>query len=346
MAFLAARKKREEPKTPIERAKRWLSYELPKPNRADPRSLAFAFAIAAKGYGLTEEEVRVELILTGRFSEGSTTIERAIANACGSVTGEYKKGAAWPSPNIPEVEGIVASSKLTVASLVNSPNNRLFDDWLGPYEALSTLFYPKCLVCVGSLESSVTMPIGNLSQRGDSIYDLEYIVPNPMARLTGKVKDGERNSKRCRDNACRLENLRYQVIECDLAKFKKGKPTVWHDAIERWESQDLTVKDVGVRIVAHLLVKHRWAKLAMVIDSGGKSLHAWLNVKDAEPSALAALRHDGARLGADTRLFLPEQLARFPMGTRTKDGELAAQMVCYWNPDNAAKSEIGTGEGA
>jgi hypothetical protein len=187
--------KRDKPDSPIAYARRWLSYEIPK---REPRSLAFAFAIAAKGYGLTEDGVRSELISTGLFSEGSTTIERAIANAWGNATGEFQKGKSWPEPDITEVERIVAAyPRVTLDALRQSPRNRA--STYTQAQIIEAITYLKQLVCFGCGESNPEVsPVETLLGNKSDLPKWEFIVANPMTKRSGWTKPTPDKSDRLR----------------------------------------------------------------------------------------------------------------------------------------------------
>lgn len=321
--------------TPIERAKRWLSYEIPK---REPRSLAFAFAIAAKGYGLTEDEVRAELMLTGRFNEGSTTIERAISNAWGNTTGEYSKGAAWPSPNIQEVERVVAESRITVETLRQGRRNRVSD--YSQAQIIESLFYPKAPVCVGLCkDGAMTLPLETiLGKRSDLLTKWQFLCANPMRARTGKVKrpDGTTyDSARSKDNACKEENRRFVVVECDYKKERDGKATIWKPTIEKWEAEGITVKDAAVRVLAALL-SSRHQRVALVVDSAGASLHCWINARTFEPGKLKEFQDDACKLGADPASYRLSQFVRFP-GRARDNGK--RQEILFYDPTALPQTE-------
>jgi hypothetical protein len=317
--------------TPIEKARKW--FDWPAQKNRTPQSLAFAFAIAAKGYGLSESEVRAELMAGGRFAEGSTTVERAIKNAWGNVTGEYQKGKSWPEPDVAEVERIVAEYPgIGLPSLPASPNNRV--STYSQAQIIESLYYPKALVCWGeSKAKAVVESLEILLQPKAGARDLtklEFILPNPMRSRSAKNQQGK-TSNRCKENASRPEDRRFTVIEFDFKKEHNGQPTVWAPVIERWESAGITPKDAMIRLLFHLLKAHHPKGLALVCDSAGKSIHAWVNARSIEPERLTMLERDSGRLGADWHAFLPWQFVRFPGGVRSDNGK--RQAILFYNPD-------------
>jgi len=70
------------------------------------------------------------------------------------------------------------------------------------------------------------------------------------------------------------------------------------------------------------------AELKMIVNSGGKSLHAWFKWTPGNKKAFLELSQ---RLGGDPRFKLMNQLCRLPWGTRRKEANLpAAQPIIYW----------------
>ena len=70
------------------------------------------------------------------------------------------------------------------------------------------------------------------------------------------------------------------------------------------------------------------AELKMIVNSGGKSLHAWFKWTPGNKKAFLELSQ---KLGGDPRFKLMNQLCRLPWGTRRKEASLpAAQPIIYW----------------
>jgi hypothetical protein len=70
------------------------------------------------------------------------------------------------------------------------------------------------------------------------------------------------------------------------------------------------------------------AELKMIVNSGGKSLHAWFKWTPGNKKAFLKLSQ---KLGGDPRFKLMNQLCRLPWGTRRKEDNLpAAQPIIYW----------------
>jgi hypothetical protein len=134
----------------------------------------------------------------------------------------------------------------------------------------------------------------------------QFIVPNRMASSLGRNQDGE-ESYRCIENTGPREFL---VIESDTG----------------------TDKAEQARLLSHLATK---APLAMVVDSGGKSLHGWFACRQAPPHRVARFMQYAVWLGADRHLWVPCQWVRMPGGVR-RDG--TRQHVLYFDPSAAGGS--------
>lgn len=258
-------------------------------------------------------------------------IHRAIAFGYGDpdVGGEDGSVASsWPDPNVTKVEDLVASyPTFNVQTLRGHASNQIAS-YGSSYSMIEKLFYPKALVCAGEdFFPAVTRSLENY--RAVDPKKFQFIVANPMAKRSGKTKEGN-DSVRCSDAT---GPRRWLVIECDFNKTNDaGEPTIWKPLIERWEAHGLTVHDAGARILRHL-AKDPFP-LAMVVDSGGKSLHGWFWVKDAPEtpgSPLRAFMTEAAALGADTQLYTKCQWVRFPGGYRPKKQKV--QEILYFRPD-------------
>jgi len=202
---------------------------------------------------------------------------------------------------LPKVEAsllaIKRAIKATPWSLVDmfedSPH-RLFDS--KPAEIINMLFHPDELVCRGSISKFRTLTakewlsVGNVG---------DQIVPNPSRVKVGTNMKGN-PSQHCRDATGRRK---YIVVESD--------------------DESLSFDEKAS--VLRYLRDRAGAELKMVVHTGGKSLHGWFKSTgdshlDWEFMRVACL------LGADRRMWLPEQLARTPNAVRLSNG---AEQKCY-----------------
>lgn len=153
-------------------------------------------------------------------------------------------------------------------------------------------------------DAGVKMPLPG--HRRDSLLfmdDLQFVVPNAMTAEEGIAKHG-RKSFRCRDNAAR--HRRFVVVEFDQAGDEYFQPAL------HWHLREL-------------------APLAMCVESGGKSIHGWYFVEPQSEEWQMRFFRYAVSIGADPRMWWPEQFSRMPNGVRRNEaGEVvAAQRVIY-----------------
>jgi hypothetical protein len=174
-------------------------------------------------------------------------------------------------------------------------------------EELLRLLYPKdSFLCMGSRFNMFrTKPIEEFIQELRLGGNLPYLVPNPMKSLYGRSQEGK-ISCRCRENA---GHWNYQVVEFD----------------------DESSRDNQAKFLFELR-KH--LPLVMVLNSGGKSLHAWFRCPDDNPNKLSKLVDYALFLGADPKIKQPEQLFRAPNQVRDNGNR---QQVLYFDTTEILK---------
>ena len=200
--------------------------------------------------------------------------------------------------NDKEIRRILSSRNETVQSLQDeSPD--CFQ--VLKTEDLLRLLYPKdSLLCLGSKFNMFrTKPIEEFIQELRLGGNFPYLVPNPMKSLHGRTQEGK-SSCRCRENA---GHWNYQVVEFD------DEPS--HDNQAKFLFE---------------LRKH--LPLVMVLNSGGKSLHAWFRCPDDNPNKLSKFVDYALFLGADPKITQPEQLFRAPNQMRDNGNR---QQVLYFD---------------
>ena len=175
-------------------------------------------------------------------------------------------------------------------------------------EVLNHLYFPDDKLFLGSRYAAGdehTAEVGEWLrrlERGDSVP--EHIIPNPLTGLPGKAKD-QRTSYRA--DAC-VSAFRFAVVEFDNMPRARQ--------IEFWAG-------VMLPVVA-------------LIDSGGKSIHAWVRIDAAGATEWERRVEDklfgllGA-LGADRACRNEARLSRMPGHLRRDTGR--QQRLLYLNPD-------------
>ena len=174
-------------------------------------------------------------------------------------------------------------------------------DFRAPRWALTQLFSEADLMCCGRANDDfAARPVHDWTD--DELLTHQLIVPNPSRKLIGKTKAGG-ESAHCRDA---VGPRRYIVVESD-AGF------------------DI---DQQVQVLEHLRTQSK-ARLAAVVLSGGKSVHGWYRCDNVSSDHLHRWFQYAISLGADPRLWLPEQFVRLPDGLR--DGAKRQNLI-YLNP--------------
>jgi len=162
---------------------------------------------------------------------------------------------------------------------------------------LRSLFYGDPLICIGA--NLYEMETKSLHEWGSRLEHLQFIVPSPMKARTGISKDGK-VSTRCLDNT---GARRFLVAEFDQNSIEEQAAL----------HQSLSGK----------------LPLALLVNSGGKSLHGWYFVQGKPESELRLFMHGASRLGADSATWTPCQAVRLPGGRRDNG---AVQTIEFFNP--------------
>ena len=180
-------------------------------------------------------------------------------------------------------------------SPVRPPDNAV------PLWTLGHLFAHDDLLCVGRSSGDFgAKPLRDWTSAELGMAQL--IVPNPSRKPTGTTKDGNLSAHSRDATGAR----RYLIVESDA---------------------DLTT-DEQAKILEHLRVVTN-ARLVAVVLSGGKSLHGWFRAAGVTDEVLYRWFRYAVSLGADPRLWLPEQFVRLPDGTRDNGKR---QSLIYLNP--------------
>lgn len=206
----------------------------------------------------------------------------------------------WPEANAEQIQAVAANG-LSVADLREGSRIRFDDDQPRTAEILERLFPGDPLLCAGSKYNFFTM---HLSQFKATAEAIEQIVPSPMVAKYGRTQQGRISQHALEATGAR----RFLVIEGDG-----------------------TSKDHQAAILLHLAER---APLAMVVDSGGKSLHGWFFVAGKTDEQLTPFFRRACALGADDRLWLRSQFVRMPDGTRDTGKR---QHILFFNPETITR---------
>ena len=176
----------------------------------------------------------------------------------------------------------------------------------------------------------------NLS-KCDRLDECQFIVPSPMTHTQGVTCDGK-NSTRCLGNTGPRHFL---VIEFDFKVddapgFVSGISSCCppQDAstasksqlVSRLSHDGFTVLDICSALIHHLAFK---VHPALVVYSGGKSLHAWFPCMGIADYILKPFMRHAVQMGADRATWSRCQFVRMPGGLRDNG---TRQTVHYFNP--------------
>lgn len=226
-------------------------------------------------------------------------IERAVERSAAASVQEVQPAdstlRSWPRTNQPLRDAITGMG-VELADLVKvSPKNCA---GLDAENAIDHLFPGNPLLCCGwTLKECVTAK--REEWRGQMAQEIQFIVPSPMSAETGLTQEGK-ESMRCLNNT---GPRRFLVID-----------------------QDVGTKDEQAAVLVHLATM---APLAMVIDSGGRSIHGWFYCEGRSDDEIRPFMAYAVSLGADPATWTPCQFVRIPGGTRDNG---SVQQILFFNP--------------
>ncbi|MCB1064287.1 MAG: hypothetical protein KDN20_15395 [Verrucomicrobiae bacterium] len=207
----------------------------------------------------------------------------------------------WPEVDYYDIQEVVSSYDNPIKRLWEaSAFGSLQYYHLNFAPALVQMLFPgDPLICAG--ESVKRMKTRHVFEWGPEICSTELIVPSPMIAREGMNLKGEK-STRCLANT---GPRRFLVIEF-------GGATI--------EAQACLHMHLAMRL-----------PLAMVVHSGGRSLHGWYFVAGlSEDSANSFMRY-AVSLGAGPHTWTPCQAVCTPGGERRVGSELVRQEVYFLN---------------
>jgi len=230
-----------------------------------------------------------------------------------------------PKPDLNKIDRLL-SDNIGVADLANA-SPVWFESYPNTESIVDALFPSDCLLCCGQSAFQFNTLPRDLWR--DSLHLMSFLVPSPMTSLTGRTKDGEKESAHTLANT---GPRRFLVVEFDFAEFARdGKtPTPFRDLILRHKAKGRTVQDLCANLLLRL---SRAVPMVLAVHSGGKSVHGWWYCA-GQPEASVKKFHDYAvTIGADPATFRRSQFVRMPDGTRNENGK--PQTVLYFNPQPA-----------
>jgi hypothetical protein len=242
----------------------------------------------------------------------ASEIDEAIANseACAWQPGQKSRpvrsssGGGWPVRNAEQIEAVAAASEWRGLVDLWEASPVRFDD--GPVtEALVDALFPgNPLLCCG-FKLDDLYGTGTRAEWRGQLADMQFIVPSPMAAEEGQTKKGHM-APRCLDNT---GPRRFLVIEFDGGEADTQAAVLWHLS--------------------------RLAPLALVVHSGGESLHGWFACAGQDEDKLHKFMRYAVLLGADPATWTRCQFVRMPDGLRPRPATWPVrQQVFHFNPHN------------
>jgi hypothetical protein len=227
-------------------------------------------------------------------------IEGAIEFAYSTSVCVSGRKLSWPEQDTNAIRQLLARTDIPVLFGADSESG------IDSQTALAGLFLPAELVCVGEDVNKTSVKPTTAWVKYVSLHSLTYVCPNPLCERFTKRSDGSIQI-RCQAN---VATRRWLIVEADDLSITK------HDQAKILSALSLLLP------------------LAMVVDSGGKSLHGWFHVEGREWKEIVGFFYRACALGADKTKFDKCGWVRLPGGTRRKDtGEHIPQRILYWNPE-------------
>lgn len=254
----------------------------------------------------------------GRFVPDSEILA-AIADARGCAwkpSGGKTPTASKPVPKWPEVDeakrlAAIEAAGCDLADLWDASPTICTRDSTDAEFFADQLFPDNPLLCVG-LSISVFHTAPREDFRG-LLGERSLIVPSPMSALMGKKKNPKPGEKPM--SAHTLDNTgkrRFLVTEFDTGTHDEQAALIWH--------------------------LRQFAPLAVVLTSGGKSLHAWWNCRENDEAITGRFMRYAVSLGADPKVWGRSQFVRLPQGWRA-DKE-RRQEVYFFDHEAAQETEV------
>lgn len=253
-------------------------------------------------------------------------IEDAVRNSAGcawspGASATAGKQPKWPAKNYELIEAIVADG-LGLADLWELSPTRIESNESCPDAFIDALFPGDPLLCVGRTNAIFETRLRQ-EWRGH-LAELQFVVPSAMSAVFGTTKDGKQ-SQHSLDNTGPRQFL---VVECDFAeKDKQGNDTPDAPLIRQAREIGLEVSDICSAVLVHLAGR---APLALVVHSGGKSLHGWFPCAGQPEAQLQRFMRYAVSIGGDYHTWTRSQFVRLPDGRRENGRR---QSVYYFNPE-------------
>ena len=284
----------------------------------------FSAALKLHRLGLDPQTIE-ELLQEGTWDCGRDMkpdeIERAVRNADPSKLKDRPWRRKWPQRNYEQIEAI-ALAGLRLPELQRQSPVQLNASENHAEEIIDALFPGDPLICACYSNDFVLTRLR--TERRGFFSRQQFIVPSPMLKRKGRTQEG-------RLSARTLENVgprRFLVIEFDFVETdENGRETPAAPMLRRLAAEEVAISDLCAALHAELA---KIRPLALVVHSGGKSLHGWYPCAgDNEEETMHRFMRFAVSLGADPATWSRVQWVRMPDGIRD-NGE--RQRILYFNP--------------
>jgi hypothetical protein len=218
------------------------------------------------------------------------------------ATGAPKLFHRWPSRNEELIQSIVSGGPKLVDLQASSPV-RWNDDKPHTEEVIDKLFPGNPLLCAG-LKNTKALTRSREEWRG-FLQNQQFIVASAMSSQFGLTKNGDQSMRTLNNVGPRC----FVVVEFDQGVF-----------------------DEHAALLVHL---RKYAPLALVVHSGGKSLHGWFPCAGLPEERVEKFFRYAVSLGADHMIWTRCQFVRMPDGLRENGNR---QRVMYFDPENLEQS--------
>jgi hypothetical protein len=284
------------------------------------------FRAARKLHVLKVEPEKIEELLEEATADCGRNlrrdeIPRAVRNSTPGLRPTHRLYRQWPLRNYEQIEAIGLNGFRAAGLQANSPIQ--LDDTENQTEAIIDALFPgNPLLCAGASVWHAETRTREEWRR--HLSQQQFIVPSPMSKLRGITAEGK-SSAHSLDNTGPRQFL---VIEFDFAeKHKNGRETAAAPLLRRLAKNGVAVADLCAALHAELA---KLRPLALVLHSGGKSLHGWYPCNgEEEESAMNRFMRFAVSLGADEATWTRSQFVRMPDGVRDNGKR---QRVLYFNP--------------
>jgi len=284
------------------------------------------FKAAGKLHRLKVEPERIKEMLEGATLNCGRDLKpeeipRAVQNSAPGAIRSSATTPRWPQRHYEEIEEIGLSG-LRLSGLEKESPANITAAANQTDEIIDAMFPGDPLLCAGAAISRArTMP---REQWRGHLDRQQFIVPSPMSRPKGVTAEGKRSARSLDNTGPR----RFLVVEFDFTEVAhNGNETSAAPTLRRLRESGVEIADLCAALHGHLA---EYRPVALVLHSGGKSLHGWYPCGgDAEDETMLRFMRYAVSLGADPATWTRCQFVRMPDGTRDNGKR---QRVLYFNP--------------